>query len=672
MRRRRQLLLVLATGLWLVACQQSSSSSTVTASDGELNYPDLLVPDLPPGSDSLLTNTKLYITAAKPDHGPFVGSTRVVLSGGGFDKQVKVSFGGRAVQPNQLNFISPMKLAVVTPAGEAGMADVKVTLGQQSAVLKNGYHYDKVYMVPSSGPTVGGTLVTIRGQQTNFAPGMKLTLEGKPLKDLTVVSGTLLRAKTPAGSLGPADLLLGLAGGELMVRGAYSYYHSTSPTYGGLGGGPVQGTVTVTVLDEKSRMPLEHATVVLQQSRAATITASTNKLGVAVFADPTLKGPLTVTAGKKGYETASIVGFDARDVTIFLLPYIKPSPGPMPPGPLAGRITGHVVFGGPTGMGSSKWKLVPEPKPGQVKRTYLYTTTPYITWSAPAPQHAATIDFANSGAKAWPFSLSTRSGALGVYALAGIYTKSSSSFQPYAMGITRGVVVGPGETVKIEVRVYIPLNREVSVRFLDLPAGLKRYRVKLAVDLGAEGLMLRADQRQDGEGKLKQVSFGRLPNFVYQGLLDGSFTTYLELDTVSTTGLPMIRATEAAVQPKAGVITVDRLVGVPRQLEPLPGKTLQGMLKWTYSGARASFAEMRLYHNDKTPAWHVIVSGDVTEVQLPHPATAGLPPLPSGNHVWYQYLAHLPSYDFNTFTYLHLYSLFWDRWSTDRSVLKVP
>ena len=657
--------------LGLVACSEDPALRVpVPPSDGEVR-PDVTTRDT--GADAAPATT-LLLTAAKPDHGPFVGGTRVVLTGANFDKKVKVHFGGRAVQPNQLTFLSPMKLAVVTPAGKAGLTDVEVTRTGEVAVLKNGFRYDKIYTVPSSGPTVGGTLVTVHGQDTTFKAGMKLQLEGKDMVDVDVVSATLLRAKTPPGSLGPADLTAGLASGDLMVRGAYSYYYSTSPTYGGMGGGPVAGTVTVTVLDEKSRVPIESARVVLQQARAMTLSAHTNKLGVVVFAHPKLKGPLTVTAGKKEYETASFVSFDARDVTIFLLPYVKPSPGPMPPGSLPGTISGHVVFGGPTGVGNKEWKLVPEPKAGQVKRTYVVTTVPRITWSVPAIQATATIDYKNSGAKAWPFTMTTRTGVMAVYALAGIHTTATGAFQPYALGVTRGVVVGPGEKVKLEVRVFVPLIRKVRVRFKDLPPELKRYQVRLAVDLGAEGLMLRADHLNFGEGKLSEITFGGLPHFVYKGLLDASFTAHLELDAPSAAGFPLIRATEASVQPdKADVITVDKIVGAPRALEPQKGGTLQGnTLRWSYPGARASLAEMRLYHNDKTPVWRILVNGAVTEVKLPDPATAGLPAWPSGTYVWYQYLAHLPSYSFNTFNYLHVYSVFWDRWAADRSTLKIP
>ena len=139
--------------LGLAACTEGPGVRVpVSPSDGEV-HPDVTPRDARSDADAAPATT-LTVTAAKPDHGPFVGGTRVVLTGANFDKKVRVTFGGRAVQPNQLTFISPMKLAVVTPAGKAGLTDVEITRAGEVAVLKNGFLYDRIYMVPASGPTV--------------------------------------------------------------------------------------------------------------------------------------------------------------------------------------------------------------------------------------------------------------------------------------------------------------------------------------------------------------------------------------------------------------------------------------------------------------------------------------------------------------------------------------
>ena len=51
---------------------------------------------------------------------------------------------------------------------------------------------------PNSGPTAGGTAVTITG--TNFAAGATVTFGGTAATNVTVVNSTTITATTPAGS----------------------------------------------------------------------------------------------------------------------------------------------------------------------------------------------------------------------------------------------------------------------------------------------------------------------------------------------------------------------------------------------------------------------------------------------------------------------------------------
>lgn len=653
-------------------CQQTLETQRIPVPGSDAQPP---VKDSAPGDipDAAPAAIPLTLTLAKPDHGPFVGGTTVVLTGSGFDQATDIRFGGRAVQPNQKWLQGPTSLKVMTPAGVVGAADITVTRGSVTATLKGGFHYDRVFLDPASGPTVGGTLVTLQGKDTAFSNGMKLILGGKPMLEVEVISATVLRAKTPPSAMGPAMLVMGSPGGDLVLRNAFDYYQSASPFFGGVGGGPIKGTLTVTVLDAMTRNPVDSAMVVVQKGRAFSRTSFTGPQGAAVFADASLKGPLSVTAGKKAYETTTVADFDARDATIFLTPIIEPGPGPPLPRPTIGTVQGNVVFGGPTGIGSTQWKLVPEPQPGQTKRVYVHATVPYVYWSLPQTVASAIIDFKDNGAKAWPYLLGASTGIKAIYATAGIYTKATSTFQPYAMGVARGVVVGPGEQVRADILVDIPLKEKVTIEFADLPGGPRRYAVTLGLDLGAEGLILREDLMLAGEGVLSQLTLGRLPSFNHQGLRDASYSVHCEVDTLKLDGLPMVRAQELQQKPKAGVLKVDRFVGPPEGMSPGPGNTLQGnTLQWSSKGAVPSIAEAYLVGIDKTPIWHVIVRGSATRVSLPDPAFFGLPPWPKGKAVWHLYLAHLPSHSFDNFTYLHLYAHYWDRWSYNRFSIALP
>jgi hypothetical protein len=619
---------------------------------------------------------KLAINGAKPDHGPFVGGTEVTIYGSGFTADSKVLIGGKAIQVGSTTPLSPIAIQIVTPAGAVGPADIEVTAGGETVTLAGGFRYDPINIVPDSGPITGGTLVTIEGKDTDFKSGMKVLLQGKPLTELEVVSATVLRGRTPPNPAGPADLIFGSASGDQTVPGAFTYYQSANPKSGGMGGGPIAGTLTVAVLDYLTRSPVPAAAVIVQKERAFTLTGATDAKGIVVFADNRLSGPVTVTAAKPEFEATTIATFDARDLTIFLMPIPKPQPGPLPPGPLPGTVTGHVLFGGATGVGSPLWKIVPEPKAGQTKRVYVFTTVPSVEWGPQAAGGNATADFdSTSGATAWPYLIVGRTGAMAVYALAGLFTQTTLAFEPYAMGVTRGVVVGPGETVRADVWVTIPLVEKVTIQLQDVPPEVDRYQLRLGISLGAEGLILPLHQELKGDGIFSSLSIGRLPALGSKGLLDASYTVDLQLESLAAGGLPMVKATERTVQAKGGVLLLDKFVGAPKQVKPALGGNLEGnTLMWSQGGAPASIAVTMLTLTDETPVWRVIARGDQTTVKLPDPQTFGLPTWPPGPVKWSLWLAHLPGgYSFDNYNYTHLSSAYWDRWSfDDRLGFKVP
>ncbi len=619
----------------------------------------------------------LTVTAVTPTHGPFIGGNVVTIHGSGFDKGTEVRIGGKEIQVGETTVLSPVAIAVIAPAGEVGPADIEVTTSgggaDDRATLEDAYRYDPVYLDPSSGPSAGGTLVTIHGAGTAFAPGVKVELGGQEMIDVEVVSATTLRAKTAPHPDGPVKLVIGAGADEVTVEEVFTYYGSTNPHSGGMGGGPIQGTLTVSVLNWLTRQPVALATVFVHKDRDLQLSGQTDAKGVVVFSDPQLAGPVTVTAGKPQHETTTMVEFDARDVTIFLYPIIPPQPGEMPPGQRMGLIEGYVIFGGSTGAGSTQWKIVPEPKVGQVKRVHVFVTNSAIRFAPPFTTPTSTIDFEPGDTTAWPYSLNSRLGTLAVYAVAGLYHEASDRFEPYAMGITRGIVIGPGERKVVNVLVNIPLTEQVTVEIKNPPAQVNRHRLRLAIDLGAEGYLLRRDMQVEADGIPTKVRFGRLPSFTKQGLTDGAYGVDLLLDEASSpSGLPIVKATNLSVQPDAaGVILLDGLLGPPQQVKPGPGGLLEGnTLRWSYQG-EASVAITAIERSDQTPLWRVISPGDVTEVKLPDPKTVGLPAWPNTSLVWLQWQVRLPDFDIDTFNYSQLRSQYWDRWSYDEFSFKV-
>ncbi len=667
-RARLTLLILLLLSLPLGGCAEDIIRALVpvNTTDGEVWAPDGLGVDA-----DLAPGTSFAVTGIKPNHGPFTGGTETYITGLGFNKSAAVKIGGVSVDPTKIVLVSPQALKIVTPAGKPGTADVTVTLskGGSSATLKAGYTYDSILLDPSSGPVAGGTLVTVQASGLAFSSATTLKLGGLAMTDVTVVSASVLKAVTPkTDRTGPAHLELSEGGTTTTVREAFTYYQASNPRNGGLGGGPLKGTLTVSVLNTYNRSPITGAKVVAQKERTLTLSAVTDGTGTAVLTNSKLSGKVSVTAGAKGFESASILAFDARDVTIFLTPLPRPQPGPLPPGQSPGVIKGSIMFGGATGVGSTKWKLVPEPKSkNQVKRAYVYTSVPSMAWGAPSLGTGTYVDYTSDGSTAWEYTMYGRSGSMAVYAIAGIYNKTSGSFQPYVMGITRGVVVGPGDVVFANIKMNIPLTERVKVRIKDAPVDLPRYRVRLAIDVGADGLVMRPDSELKGDGVPDQLAYGRLPAFNHQGLIDATYTAEVRISNNQTKSeLPFTVATVKMTLPKGGEIVADQFLGVPRQIKPGPGGKIQGnTLAWAYTGGKASLSVVILRKTDQTPVWRFYAPGDVTIAKLPDPATLGLPAWPSGPLVWVQYLARLPGFKFDNFTYSHLSTRYWDRYSYD-------
>ena len=117
----------------------------------------------------------LTLSSVSPTSGPTSGGTVVTLSGTNFQSGATVLFGSDPA--TVVTFNSATSLSATTPNENAGAVDVTVTNPDgQSAVLSGGFTYNGFLpaptlssVTPTSGPTVGGTVVTLNG--TNFQSG---------------------------------------------------------------------------------------------------------------------------------------------------------------------------------------------------------------------------------------------------------------------------------------------------------------------------------------------------------------------------------------------------------------------------------------------------------------------------------------------------------------------
>ena len=147
-----------------------------------------------------VSNPAPTVSGLSPATGSQAGGTVVTITGTGFLSGATVKFGGTAATNVSVTATS---ITATTPAHAVGKVDVVVTNpDSQSATLTQAFTYAVpapaiTSVSPSTGPTSGGTFITITG--TGFQSGATVKVGAGSATDVTVVSTTSITARTPLG-----------------------------------------------------------------------------------------------------------------------------------------------------------------------------------------------------------------------------------------------------------------------------------------------------------------------------------------------------------------------------------------------------------------------------------------------------------------------------------------
>jgi hypothetical protein len=172
-------------------------------------------------------NTAPLISGISPNSGPTAGGTTVTISGTGFATGATVKFGNTFA--TNVNVVGSTTITAVTPARSAGSVNVVVTNPNgQNVSSANGYTYVSSTpapgvstVSPTSGPTTGGTQITITG--TGFVAGASVTLGGTAASGV-VSNSTTITATTPAHTAGTVDVAVTNPDGQSGSKaGAFTY-----------------------------------------------------------------------------------------------------------------------------------------------------------------------------------------------------------------------------------------------------------------------------------------------------------------------------------------------------------------------------------------------------------------------------------------------------------------
>jgi len=657
---------------------------------------DAAAPDMdaepPTFPDSGIGGSTVLVSRVAPDHGPFTGGNAALVRGTGFTADAIVTVGGLMVQPADTDLIDPNRLRIILPAGEPGPADVTVRIDGTDSTLPAGYTYDQIFVDPDRAAVSGGTVVTLVGSGTAFADGDTLTFGGAPCTELVVISEMRLTCKVPANSPGTVDVVLthSADASTLTIADGFTYFDSTDPFGGGLGGGPLDGDMNISVINATTGAPVPDAFVMVDEDLSTDHQGLTSLMGQITFSGPDLTGRHAVHVAKHCFEKTSVVAFDARDVTVFLVPWMDPMCGMGSGTPPTGRgrsgayVSGELIFFGPNELGPNPWDNIPDPREGEVKVAYVYTTQRCAGRTASCQNPDPSIGGAHQriletevGSRGYPYRIFARPAGLAVYALAGLEDMANGEFIPYVMGVGRNVLAGPGEEVEgVDVDMNIPLDHVLDVRLTELPGparnGPDRFVVNGEIDLGGEGVIERiinGENMDTARGRDSENSFRLFAQPALLGALsDGRYRVEASWETGDFGSDPSTHVVQSGIRAADAEVVLGNFLGIPQPTAPAFGERLPAdrILRWASDGPDPDLHMILMIGGDGNPAWRQFVPGNVHESPIPDLSTIPeIDDISTGFITWVIYAIRIPGFDYDELSYTFLQDRFWSAWALD-------
>ncbi len=309
------------------------------------------------------------IAGVSPSSGPNTGGTSITITGTEFGIGATVTIGGTAA--TNVIVVSSTEITATTPAGATGAANVVETNPDAGGVTDtDGFTYISVPTItgvsPSSGPSAGGTSITITG--TEFSSGATVTVGGTAATNVVVVSSTETTATTPAGATGAADVVeTNPDSGTVTDTSGFTYTlaptitsaNSTTFTVGTSGSFMVTSTGFPTVsLTETGALPAD-VTFVDNGNGTATLSGIPQNLGAGPYtfsftvtahnsAGPDAPQPFTLTVDQapaiSSANNASDIVYSAGSFQVTATGF------PTPALTLTGTLPNGVVFDPATGI----------------------------------------------------------------------------------------------------------------------------------------------------------------------------------------------------------------------------------------------------------------------------------------------------------------------------------
>ena len=419
------------------------------------------------------------IVSVSPAAGPAAGGTTVTIVGDGFDASTTVRVGG--VSASDIRVSSSTRLTAVTPAGIPGQADVEVANRVSSDTLSAAFTYESELILSSFSPVrgaiAGNTYVVLSGE--GFTPDTGVRFDSVDALDVTFIDAYTLAVRTPPGEAGAVKVEVVRGDEVFSARPRFTYYDPWSDA-GGWWGGPVDGSVNVTVANAMTgaRVPGAFVTLHLRADEAS-FTGVTNENGQVTISDPSIRGSQTITAIAPAFSASTVTRVDAENVVIFLNPIIPPSTGEPPPADPWAVIQGNL----------SGLDKITDPGPDEVLIAIIRTSTPSPGGENPPGTGFTQVAYVG-GVDVYPYTMNSRFGDQAIVALCGTFNLVSEEFTPLYMGLRRGIVGRSGETYNVDLECDIPLDESIAFKFVNPPIAVGGPEINRAIpflDFGSEG-----------------------------------------------------------------------------------------------------------------------------------------------------------------------------------------
>ncbi|HEY2409067.1 MAG TPA: IPT/TIG domain-containing protein [Polyangiaceae bacterium] len=593
----------------------------------------------PDTSTALPPDAPHALLSVSPPHGPFNGGVVALLRGNGFTSNTRAWFGTEEVPTADLLVIDPQRIQVTVPAGHAGSVDVSTQNGDDTstqAILTHGYDYDSFYADPSSGPTSGGTSITLTGDGTNWDDKTSVTVDGNAC-DGAAQNSTTFVCTTPPGTQGSKPIAVTTGDGvEVDVLDAFTYSNSDNGFKGGLSGGALGDSLRVIALDYNTGVALAGATVIVGDNLASADVLQTDLSGVVL--DTASVGPKrTVTVAHKCYQPITFVNVAVDTVTAYLMPVQSPLCGSKIDIPGSGgsasqgaSVSGELVWTESGELKRNGWTDIPMPKSEDehlVAYVFRLSSDPTTPFSLPPESSAVTPE--SSGARGYSFSMAGDPGNFSLYALAGIENRTLSppQFTAYAMGLLRGVAALGGQT---QTDVYVPVDVELDHALtlaLEPPTvtsrGPDRVRGSVAVRVGTEGYAILPSGNASALLPLSNpLSFVGVPPLI-NSLSGTSYVTTASAVTGPSGGTPLSSIGLFSATSTDLPITLDQFVQVPALVTPAPNSAFDGKtisLSIAPGGATPDLFVLDIEGGGGLVDWQIVAPGDTPSFTVPDPS----------------------------------------------------